>query len=111
MGMAIAVSLRVNQAPTEVPATSPSPLRRTMNRFEVKYLVATKQVADLVDEMAGYLTPDPHSDPAQGYRVFSIYWDTPDLGFFWEKIEGVKYRRKLRFRRYDDSGDGIIEIK
>jgi hypothetical protein len=31
--------------------------------------------------------------------------------FFWEKVEGVKDRRKLRFRRYTESGDIFIEVK
>ncbi|MFN0178749.1 MAG: VTC domain-containing protein [Gemmatimonadales bacterium] len=82
-----------------------------MNRFEVKYLVRTRSVPELIEEMGGYLTPDPHADPVRGYRVFSVYWDTPDLSFFWEKVEGVKYRRKLRFRRYDESPTGFVEIK
>jgi hypothetical protein len=82
-----------------------------MNRFEVKYLVRTRSVPQLIEEMGGYLIPDPHADPTRGYRVFSVYWDTPDLAFFWEKIEGVKYRRKLRFRRYDEAPTGFVEIK
>lgn len=82
-----------------------------MNRFELKYLVATKAVPDLIAAMGDYLVPDPHADPDLGYRVTSIYWDTPALGFFWEKIEGVKYRRKLRMRRYDDTPNGFVEIK
>ncbi len=81
-----------------------------MNRFEVKYLVATRAVPDLVTEFAPYTQPDPHGGGPFGYPVYSIYWDTPDFRFFWEKVEGLKYRRKLRFRRYG-TGDVYVEVK
>jgi SPX domain protein involved in polyphosphate accumulation len=82
-----------------------------VNRFEVKYFVATRFVPDLAADLAPFTVPDAHGAGGRGYSVFSVYWDTPDLLFFWEKIEGVKYRRKLRFRRYDDSGTVFVEIK
>ncbi|MEZ4588653.1 MAG: polyphosphate polymerase domain-containing protein [Gemmatimonadales bacterium] len=82
-----------------------------MNRFEVKYLVAAARGAELLAEVGDYLVPDRHSDGEAGYRIGSIYWDTPGLLFFWEKVEGVKYRRKLRFRRYQGSDSVFVEIK
>ena len=48
---------------------------------------------------------------AVGYRVHSVYWDTTDFRFFWEKVEGMKFRRKLRFRRYGDSAPVFVEVK
>jgi hypothetical protein len=82
-----------------------------INRFEVKYFVATRQVPALVSELEPFSTADPHSDGPDGYSVFSVYWDTPQLAFFWEKVEGVKHRRKLRFRRYGSSDTISVEIK
>lgn len=87
------------------------PARRTMNRFEVKYLVATARVPELIDELSPYLVRDRHWEDEFGYPIYSVYWDTAGLGFFWEKIEGVKYRRKLRFRRYGASPDVHVEVK
>jgi len=83
----------------------------TMNRYEMKYFVATKRVPDLIAEWSGYTTQDPHAAGEWGYPIYSVYWDTDDLRFFWEKIEGVKYRRKLRFRRYGSASDVFVEIK
>lgn len=82
-----------------------------MNRFEVKYLVATARVPELVEEVGPYLVRDANWQDEFGYPVYSIYWDTRDLLFFWEKVEGVKYRRKLRFRRYGTSPDMHVEVK
>lgn len=83
----------------------------TLNRFEVKYLVATRRVPDFLRELGEYTTPDPHDLAGRGYGILSIYWDTADWRLFWEKVEGLKFRRKLRFRRYGDSKDVMIEVK
>jgi SPX domain protein involved in polyphosphate accumulation len=59
---------------------------------------------------------DSHSS-ATGYGVWSVYYDTTDLRFYWEKIEGLRFRRKLRVRHYGDRfsvGDDttvFVEIK
>ena len=83
----------------------------TLNRFEVKYLVATRAMPELSAALGEYVVPDPHAGGEQGYGVFSIYWDSPDFRHFWEKVEGIKYRRKLRFRRYLGSDQVFVEIK
>ncbi len=84
---------------------------QTLNRFEVKYLVATRRVPGLLAELGGYLQRDSHWEDDWGYSLSSVYWDTPDLRFFWEKIEGMKFRRKLRFRRYGQTPDVFVEVK
>ena len=94
-------------APAAKPTAS---THEVMNRFEVKYLVATKAIPGLIEEFAEYTIPDPH-DPGDGYRIHSVYWDTTDFRFFWEKIEGTKFRRKLRFRRYGELASVFAEVK
>ncbi|MCE9593994.1 MAG: polyphosphate polymerase domain-containing protein [Planctomycetes bacterium] len=84
---------------------------RTFNRFEFKYVIAEAQAEALIRDLGGYTTPDPHSPTERGYPVYSLYWDSPDLVCFWEKIDGQKYRRKLRFRLYEGSNDAFVEIK
>ncbi len=98
---------------TASPAGSvlPVPPGETFNRFEVKYFLPTRQVPELVAEFADYTRPDPHSLGEWGYPIFSVYWDTSDFQLFWEKIEGVKFRRKLRFRRYGAGSEIFVEIK
>lgn len=93
-------------------AASSAPLgtHEVMNRFEVKYLVATKSVPELMKELAEFTVPDPY-DHGDGYQVYSVYWDTSDFRFFWEKIEGFTFRRKLRFRRYGGTAPIFIEVK
>lgn len=87
-------------------------LRASDNRFELKYLIPHDIVPAVTAALAEYTYPDPNSNGRHGYRVHSVYWDSPDLRFFWEKIEGEKYRRKLRFRRYGDLEEEVfVEIK
>ena len=83
----------------------------TKNRFEVKYLVSTRAMAELTAALGEYVIPDPHAGGDGGYGVFSIYWDSPDFRLFWEKVEGLKDRRKFRLRRYLGSEDVFLEIK
>lgn len=92
-------------APGEVPHVASR--LHAFNRFELKYLVPVEQAAQIREELAERMDRDPHS-PAGGYGVWSLYYDTPQLRFYWEKIEGLKFRRKLRIRHYGDL-DGVTD--
>lgn len=81
------------------------------NRFEVKYLVRATHLPAILAELELYTRRDPHMQDPQGYRVHSVYWDSPGFTLFWEKAEGLEVRRKLRFRSYDDSPVVFAEIK
>jgi hypothetical protein len=86
-------------------------VRRSANRFELKYIVSHDRVAPFVDALSPYLVDDRNVAGERGYPVYSVYWDSEDWTLFWEKIEGLKNRRKLRVRRYADGKHGFIEIK
>lgn len=77
------------------------------NRFELKYLVPVEEAAEIRNELAERMDRDLNS-PAGGYGVWSLYYDTPQLRFYWEKIEGLKFRRKLRIRHYGNL-DGVTD--
>jgi SPX domain protein involved in polyphosphate accumulation len=52
--------------------------------------------------------------PRQRYTVRSIYFDTEDLDFFYEKLDSVNVRKKLRVRTYDsvcNESVAFLEIK
>lgn len=117
---------RARSAPTEKPG-EPSALSSTgfqqtasrlhsFNRYEIKYLVDELRVPELRAELSARMDSDPYS-PTGGYPVTSLYYDTANLRFYWEKIEGLKFRRKLRLRLYGDPaicGDDTpvqVEIK
>ncbi len=83
------------------------------NRYELKYLVPATQIAEVRAELAARMEVDHHSGPG-GYDVWSLYYDTRRLRFYYEKIEGLKFRRKLRIRRYGEPAEHApvsVEIK
>jgi len=88
----------------------------SFNRYEIKYFVDELKVPELRRELVARMETDPYS-PKGGYPVTSLYYDTPDLLFYWEKIEGLKFRRKVRLRLYGEPSDCVddtpvqIEIK
>jgi SPX domain protein involved in polyphosphate accumulation len=95
---------------------SPSRLH-AFNRYELKYLVPTEQVGAIRTELTERMQRDPNAGP-RGYGVWSVYYDTEKLRFYYEKIEGLKFRRKLRIRRYGELGESTgsdspvsVEIK
>ena len=84
-------------------------------RFERKYLV-TEPAADSIQQfVTTSLELDEHMAGADsvGYRVCSLYLDTPHLSLYRQSNEGIKNRRKLRIRFYDYRTDGVafLEIK
>jgi SPX domain protein involved in polyphosphate accumulation len=79
---------------------APSALH-AFNRYEIKYLVPTSRLPALREQLLARLDRDRFCDQG-GYSVWSVYYDTRQLRFYWEKIEGLRFRRKLRLRHYGD---------
>jgi SPX domain protein involved in polyphosphate accumulation len=76
----------------------------------VEYLVKIRDaIAPFTEHDAYARMKEDHK-----YTVRSIYLDSPSLDFYYEKIDGLKIRRKLRLRTYnqpDDKNVYFIEIK
>ena len=80
-------------------------------RQEKKYLVNLAELYRISGTLSQVMARDDHGD-AQGYRIRSLYFDTLDDTDFYEKIEGVELRRKIRLRIYDPEGDfAMLEMK
>lgn len=100
---------RVNEDDSRGPDTDPGSRFRApgglhaFNRYELKYLVPSGQVSDIRDELTARMGRDGNAGP-RAYGVWSLYYDTDRLRFYHEKIEGLKFRRKLRIRRYGEVG-------
>lgn len=89
---------------------------RRFNRFELKYIIPAKIRDMLVGELQRNMVADEHGDGQGCYRLSSLYYDSPNYSAYWSKIEGIKYRRKLRLRTYGTVVDpqthlGMVEIK
>ena len=86
-----------------------------MKRIECKYLVPNERLPDLRRMFQPFVEADPHAKKTGGvYTVRSIYFDTPRFTCYHEKIEGLKMRRKLRIRGYNEyqqNAKVFLEIK
>jgi hypothetical protein len=84
-------------------------------RFERKYVV-TELAADAIRQfVTAYLDRDTYmaGKGPTGYRIHSLYLDTPDLALYRQTMEGIKNRFKLRIRFYDEAANSpaFLEIK
>ncbi len=85
-------------------------------RSEIKYLVPNSLLEDLREAIAPMVKLDKYGKDYQnvGYTVRSSYLDTPSLLFYHEKLDGLKKRKKLRIRAYNQplpGGKVFLEIK
>jgi hypothetical protein len=88
-------------------------------RAEMKYALPLARRAEVLEAAAGHITPDTHAanlaellpglrgpqgeDPF-GYRVSSIYLDTPTLHGYNERLARQRVRNRVRVRSYGFSG-------
>jgi hypothetical protein len=84
-------------------------------RYERKFLVSERDAESIRQFVCVYLEPDRYmaaSSPG-GYRVCSLYLDTPQLALYRQSVDGIKNRYKLRIRFYDDAQEtpAFLEIK
>ena len=79
------------------------------NRYELKYIVKTKNISKLMESFGKILIPDENNEKNLGYYNHSIYFDTHKLRFYRDKQEGLIQRLKPRIRLYRNATD--FEIK
>jgi len=71
----------------------------------------------MIDDVSRVIRKYAAFDPfvpknADHYTVKTLYLDTPDLLYYYEKMDGLKVRKKLRIRAYgDDHSAAFLEIK
>jgi len=82
---------------------------RRFNRFELKYLLPLDTARGFQRELCAYLQPDDHMNGTGHYAISSLYYDSPDYRFYWEKVNGIKFRRKLRIRCYETRAPLLLD--
>ncbi|MFC1641621.1 VTC domain-containing protein [Myxococcota bacterium] len=83
---------------------------KRFNRYELKYFVDARRYQSLVQDLSYFMVPDAHGDTDGFYRIVSLYYDSPDLSAYWSKLDGLKFRRKLRVRIYVYPGQDIRKV-
>jgi hypothetical protein len=86
-----------------------------MARLEYKYLLPASATDLVRRRLATFVEPDHHRPPGRDqYTIRSIYFDTRDLDYYYEKESGIQHRRKLRLRGYNEytpASRAYLEIK
>ncbi|MCB0393480.1 MAG: polyphosphate polymerase domain-containing protein [Bdellovibrionales bacterium] len=84
-------------------------------RDEHKYLITWEQRDFLLEYWAPNLIKDSFVNESGRTPVLSLYYDSPNLDFYNEKLDGVFVRSKIRLRVYDtdyrEGGVAFLEIK
>lgn len=72
-------------------------------RYEYKYFVSNSKMEMLRSMIMPFVKYDKFSEQSKDnqYTVRSIYFDTPEYNCFFEKVEGIKHRKKFRLRGYN----------
>lgn len=80
-------------------------------REEKKFLINIEDFRRHSHHLEQFLTEDEHNGPL-GYRVRSLYFDTIYDNDYFEKLDGVELRRKIRLRIYDPANQfALLEMK
>lgn len=87
-----------------------------LDRYEFKFLIGSSQRDAIIAQFPAHIVPDRNSGDDAGYRIYTLYYDSPERDCYWEKLRGLGSRRKLRVRLYESalaaaSGACFVEIK
>ncbi|WP_371804751.1 VTC domain-containing protein [Candidatus Lokiarchaeum ossiferum] len=91
-------------------------IQKFFKRFEIKYQISANERQKLVKYLKAFMKLDGHTQNCLDYEVRSLYFDSPQRKAYYEKTNGVEYRKKLRVRYYpnsinDEEKRMFIEIK
>ena len=82
-----------------------------VTREEKKFLISLEEFRNKSHFLDSLMIQDEHNG-IDGYVIRSLYFDTPYDDDFFEKLEGVETRRKIRLRNYDPKLDfAMLEMK
>ena len=70
-----------------------------IERVEQKYLITEPEAARRIAKLSAVMDRDEHDD-GTGYTIRSLYFDTPFDKDFYDKLDGLANRRKIRIRTY-----------
>ncbi len=81
-------------------------------RYEFKYILNEAQCNVIENEVAQFMKYDGFVHPELGdrYIVRSLYFDNRMTTHYFDKIDGIRHRRKFRIRTYSRTPDSLSPI-
>lgn len=89
-------------------------VQEIFKRYELKYLLNWKQYLALHDAILPYMGFDTYGNPEGKYNIVSLYYESDDKKVYYETMDRMQFRQKLRLRVYDEAdllSNAFIEIK
>lgn len=83
-------------------------------RYELKYLLTRDEHAALREAILPRMAYDSYGDSEGKYNIVSLYFESDDKKIYYETINRLRFRQKLRLRIYDQAtllSPSFIEIK
>jgi SPX domain protein involved in polyphosphate accumulation len=80
-------------------------LNHRLDRFELKFILSAEQRKRLLPDLLPHLRADENAVTGAHYPIVSVYYDNAERECYWDNLNGVQSRRKLRVRLYG-SRDG-----
>lgn len=76
--------------------------RMHFQRFEFKYFIPDHLIGELRAFLLRFMRWDSYvaEFPSKSYSVISLYYDSPQLDYYYEKVDGMSRRKKVRWRTY-----------
>ncbi|MSU55769.1 MAG: polyphosphate polymerase domain-containing protein [Candidatus Taylorbacteria bacterium] len=78
-------------------------------RHEFKYVLSRAEAEEIQLYLEHVGLRRDSASVSEPYHVTSVYFDTPTLEDYYDKLAGLKFRRKLRARVYQSDFSGEIE--
>lgn len=78
---------------------------RIFLRYEFKYFMSSKISNEIFNQSLNFMNIDNFASKSKNhkYLVRSLYFDNNDYSNFFEKVDGIKVRKKFRLRSYGKS--------
>ena len=75
---------------------------QSFSRYEFKFLLNKKKASFIENEIKHFMRYDENANKESDYKYFvrSLYFDNINSSNFYEKVDGMKIRKKYRLRTY-----------
>ena len=86
--------------------------KESFSRYEFKYILKKSLSDRIEDEIKNFMKYDGfvHKELDNRYFVRSLYFDNKFFSNFYEKVDGMKIRKKYRLRTYGETFDSKVPI-
>lgn len=83
-------------------------------RYELKFLLTWAEYIALRNAILPHMNYDTYGNPEGKYNIVTLYYESDDKKIYYETMNRLRFRQKLRLRVYDQadlSSNAFIEIK